>query len=271
MKHRVLLLLLLFGVNGNAQGIYPSGSRSMSMGNTSVTLTDVFAFQNNPAALGYLENLSVGISYENRFLLRDLQTQSLAFALPISKGVISAGGHMYGGSSLRSYKAGVGYSLKLAENLSAGVQINYIGLSLPEGYGSRNSLSAAIGFLADISENWNLGFSVYNLNRAKLADFEDDRFSTIGRLGSSYKFSDKFLFAVEMEKDLEHSLRLRTGVEYQVIDNFFLRGGFNTAPMEGAFGFGYDIKSISINLGSSYHQVLGWSPNFSIAYMSSKN
>lgn len=256
---------------GFSQGLYPAGARSMSMGNASVTLDDVFAFQNNPGALGYLENFSFGISYENRFLLRDLQTQSLAVAIPLKAGVVSVGGHMFGGDGFRSYKAGMGYSLKLAEKLAAGIQLNYLGLSLPEGYGSKSAFSGAIGLLADISDQWKIGFSVYNLNRAKLSDYQDDRFSTIARLGSSYKFSKKFILALELEKNVEHPLRIRSGAEYQLLDKFYLRGGFNTAPMEGSFGLGYSIKGIAINLGSAYHQILGWSPHFSLTYSTDKN
>lgn len=268
MKRLLLLIIIFISLPklNFAQGIYPSGARSMSMANASVTLDDVFAFQNNPGAIGYLDEISFGLSYENRFLLRDLQTQSFAMALPLKAGIVSLGGHMFGGEGFRTYKVGMGYSLKLADKLAAGIQLNYIGLSLPEGYGSKSTISGAIGLLADITDKWNVGFSVFNLNRAKLTEFEDDRFSTVARLGSSYKFSDKFLLAVELEKDVEHPARIKSGVEYQVVKQFYLRGGFNTEPMEGSFGIGYTIKGISMNIGSSYHQILGWSPHFSISY-----
>ena len=165
----------------------------MSMGNASSTLNDVWAFHNNPGALGLIENFSIGLSYENRFLLKELQTQSLACAIPLKVGVISVGGHMYGYRKFRSYKGGIGYSMKLAEKLSAGVQINYQGIQLEEYYGSKNTVTAEVGILASISEKWSASAAVFNLGRAKLSSFEDDRFTTMMRLGSSYQFSDKFL------------------------------------------------------------------------------
>ena len=97
------------------QGWVPAGARSMSLGNASVTFEDVWAFHNNPAALAHIENFSAGISYENRFLLKELQSQGLAVAIPLKVGVISVGGHMYGYNRFRSYKGGLGYSMKLAE------------------------------------------------------------------------------------------------------------------------------------------------------------
>jgi hypothetical protein len=47
---------------------------------------------------------------------------------------------------------------------------------------------------------------------------------------------------------------------------FSLRGGFATGRVEGTFGFGLNFEALSIDLGSSYDQILGWSPNFSISY-----
>ena len=72
----------------------------------------------------------------------------------------------------------------------------------------------------------------------------------------------------EFEKDLDNPIRFRTGLEYQVIENFFVRGGFATAPVELTLGFGYQFKEIQLSLGSAYHQVLGWSPHFSFVFQS---
>ena len=127
-------------------------------------------------------------------------------------------------------------------------------------------MTAEVGIYAKFTKNWKLGISVFNLGRAKLSDFEDDRFSTIMRLGSSYLFSDKLNLAVELEKDLDYDLRFKTGLEYEVINNFFVRGGVATSPIEVTFGFGYHFKQIHLDLGSAYHQILGWSPHFSIVF-----
>lgn len=248
------------------QGWVPSGGRSMSMANASVTFNDVWAYHNNPAALADVDKFSAGLSYENRFLLKELQSQGLAIAIPLKVGVLSFGGQMYGYTQYRSYKAGLGYSMKLSEKFFAGVQLNYQGLSLSEFYGSKSSMTAEAGIYAKFTKNWKMGLSVFNLGRVRLSDYADDRFSTIMRLGSSYDFSEKLVFAVEVEKDLEYDPRFKMGIDYQVIDNFYVRGGVQTTPLELTFGFGYHFKQIHLDLGSAYHQVLGWSPHFSILF-----
>ena len=82
----------LIGFHSTSQGIHFAGSRSNSLANASVCLTDVYSYHNNPANLSYIKDVSIGISYENRFLLKELQNQSWAIAIPLKLGVLSLGG-----------------------------------------------------------------------------------------------------------------------------------------------------------------------------------
>jgi long-subunit fatty acid transport protein len=256
-----------FFVHSFGQGYYPMGGRSQSLANASATLEDVWAFHHNPAALTGVQKMEIGISYENRFLLKEMQSQGVAFALPVKRGVISAGGLRFGYRNFLSYKAGLGYSLKLSQFLSAGVQLNYLGVRLPENYGSKTTVTAELGLLAKITEKWNLGFSLFNLGRNKLSDYQEDRFSTVMRLGSSYTISNKVLITAEAEKNVDYAMRGKFGIEYNLIDNFFLRGGFASSPIEGSFGFGYRFEEqLKLDIGSSYHQILGWSPHCSFSF-----
>lgn len=266
MKGLLVILTLIACSSSYGQGWVPAGGKSMSMANASSCNIDVWGYHNNPGALGKLESFTAGVSYENRFLLKELQSQGFAVAIPMKVGVISVGGHVYGYNQFRSYKGGLGYSMKLADKFYAGVQLNYQGLRLPQNYGSANSMTAEAGVYGEITDNWTFGVSVFNIGRTKLSEYQDDRYMTVMRFGSSYKFSDKVLLSGEFEKDLEHDFRFKTGLEYQVIDNFFVRGGVATAPVEVTFGFGYKFKQIQVDLGSAYHQILGWSPHVSLVF-----
>ncbi len=266
---QVLTTFLFLGTlfTGNTQGYYPMGSRAQSLGNASNTLEDVWAYHHNPAALTGVKKLAVGISYENRFLLKELQSQGVAVALPLKKGVVSFGGQRFGYRNFLSFKTGLGYSLKLSEFLSAGVQLNYAGIRLPDAYGSHGTVTAELGLLAKINDKWKLGFSVFNIGRNKLSDYQEDRYTTVMRLGTAYKISSKVLLVAEAEKNVDYPLRGKVGIEYAVVSNFFIRGGFATEPLEVSFGVGYQFKKFfKVDLGSCYHQILGWSPNFSFNY-----
>lgn len=270
MKNIFLLVSLLYSCCTLSQGWLPVGARSNSLANASVTIPDVWAFHHNPGALAELNQVSVGVSYENRFLLKELQSQGVAYAQPLKYGVLSVGAQFYGYKQFRTQRIGAGYSLKLAERFFAGVQLNYQGLQLNENYGNRHSVTAEAGLQALLTENWRLGFSVTNIGRARLNEYQDERFSTNFRLGMSYLLSDKVLFLLEGSKTVVHKARIKAAVEYQAVKNFYVRAGVAGAPIEFSFGLGYKWNVISIDAGSSYHQLLGWSPNFSLTYTANK-
>lgn len=266
MTSRLLLIIPFFVISAYGQGWIPSGARSMSMANASAAELDVWSFFNNPGAIAGIETFECGLSYENRFLLKELQSQGLVFAIPLKKGVLSAGAHQYGYRQFRSIKAGVGYAMHLAKNLSAGVQLNYQSLLLNENYGSSQDLTAEIGLFYRVNEKWDFGFSAFNVNQARLTTKPSDKYSSIFRLASAYQFSKRVRAAAELEKELEQAARLKVGLEYQAVDALFLRCGFATSRPEFTFGIGYKLKAVSIDLGSAYDQLLGWSPHFSIQY-----
>ncbi len=267
MKTLLLHWLLLFmPVFCFTQGWNPVGTRSASMANASIGNEDIWAYHHNPGALGFVTQGGAGITYQDRFLLRELQIQALTVVCPLQKGVFSAGVQNQGYTSFKAYRAGMGYSMKLAENLAAGIQLNYQGIRLTDYYGSKNTVTAAFGLLAKVGESWKFGFSVFNLGRAKLSEFQDDRLTTVMRLGATYIISDKLFFTAEAAKNVDYPVQFKGGMEYEAFDHFFLRAGIANNPIEVCFGFGYRWKKISFDAGSAYHQVLGWSPSFAFNY-----
>ena len=268
MFRRGVILFAVFCLsNSFAQGWVPAGSRSRAMADASVTFSDVWAYHHNPAGLALVKKASVGIAYENRFLLRELQTQSAACALPLKKGVVSIGFQRFGYSQFTTAKSGLGYSLQLSELLSLGVQLNLHHLRIGQGYGNAFKATGEVGLLATIKPGWDVGFSVVNLTRTKLSAYQEDRLTTAIRLGTSYSFSSKLLVCVEGEKHIEYPMRAKVGLEYLPLKQIAFRAGLGTQPFEMNAGFGYSFNTkFSLDLGSSYTQNLGWSPNFSLSY-----
>ena len=111
-------------------------------------------------------------------------------------------------------------------------------------------------------------FSIFNLGRNKLTELPEDRYSTTMRFGTKYHVSAKTLILAELEKDVEHPLRSKVGLEYLPYNSLAFRAGFATAPIELSFGFGWNISDkYNLDFGTQYHQILGWSPNFSFKYV----
>ncbi len=265
MLKLILSTLTVFGVLFlQAQGWSPVGARSMSLANASVALTDVWSYHHNPGAVAGVEKTSFGVSYENRFMLKELQSQAFVMAHPLKKGVFSLGVQSYGYSMYRTNRLGAGYAMKLGDKIYAGVQINYLSLKI-NGYGSKGTVTGEAGILAKISEQVSFGFSVLNLNQAKLVTDQNDRFSTYLRLGLQYTVSSKVLLLAEAEKEVTSKLRPKGAMEYQFSEKFFLRIGAAANPVELTFGTGLVFnKMIKLDLGSAWDQRLGWSPHLGL-------
>lgn len=250
----------------SAQGWRSVGARSLSLSGTVVASRDVWSYHHNPAGIAYVQKISAGLSYENRYLLKELQTQGMVVAVPLKIGVISAGVQSYGYRIYRTMRVGAGYSMKLAERIAAGVQLNYQGMRI-ENYGTRSNVTAEAGITADVTSDLTLGFSVMNIGRSKLAEFQDERYTTVMRLGLAYSVSGKVLILGEVQKEITSKLRPKLAVEYELLSDFFLRIGGAYNPPELSFGIGYIVKkAFKIDIGSAWQQHLGWCPHVGFTY-----
>ncbi len=261
------LVLLATTYFATSQDVYKMGARSTALANASVAVDDIWAYHHNPGMLGYAEKGGVGVYYENRFFLREFQYQGLTIVQPLKVGVLSAGAQYSGFELFRTARAGMGYSLKLAEYISMGVQVNYLNVRQPAEYGTKHGISAEFGLAARINKKWMLGASVYNITRARFASYQDERFATLIRIGARYSISKKLEWLMEVEKDVLFPLKLKGGLEYQPLEDFYIRAGVSTKPVEIAFGLGYNFKGLRIDLASSYKQILGFSTGISLHYL----
>lgn len=267
MKKFILSLLILTSTFGFSQVYTQLGARSNAIGGASLSLNDVWSVYNNPGAFGSLEKTSIGVSYENRFLLKELSTQSLAFGYHTEKaGNFGIHFQQYGFNLYREMQGGLTYGMRFYDNFSGGVSINYHRISLGENYGSKNSVSAALGLYYDMNDQLKFSMRVLNLNRAKLAADQDERLPTTFSLGLMYEFSDKAFWTIDAEKDLVHPLNVKSGLEIRPHEIFSVRLGLQTYPFQAAFGFGLQFSQFHLDMSSMWHAQLGLSPSAGIHY-----
>ena len=267
VKHVFIFFCLLVHVKAISQTTFSNSARSLSLANASVTLQDVWAQLNNPAALVGLKNHSIGVSYQNRFGLKELQSQGVVYALPLKKVVLSAGSQLYGYQQYRTVKTGMGVSMALSEKVSAGVKLNHHFIRLNENYRTSSSLSADLGLLVKFNERIHFGFSALNVGRSKVSPNLNERLPSALSLGLSYRISDQLIMLTEIEKNVISPLQVKCAAEYNPTAKWYFRGGISTAPLSFSFGVGGRFKDrFQLDLGTAYHQLLGWSPHVSFQF-----
>ncbi len=249
---------------------WPIGGRSSGMANASVTLNDLWSIHNNQAGLTGIKNFSAGLYYENRFGLKNLGLKAGAIAVPTKSGVFGLSITHFGYSQYNESKIGLAYAKAFGTKFSAGVQLDYLSTHIAENYGNSSALAAEIGLRYQINKNLCIGAHIFNPTRAKVADYNNEHAPTIARLGLSYAFSEKLILAAESEKDIDYDPVFKAGIEYRPIKQLYFRTGISTNPVLNAFGFGLEFKSFNLDFSASYHQALGFTPQVSLIFHTSK-
>ncbi|MBW6492066.1 MAG: hypothetical protein K0B15_12820 [Lentimicrobium sp.] len=244
----------------------PSGARSAAMGTSSVALSDVWSAFNNQAGLARLTVPVAGVYYENRFLLKDLGYKAGVFALPLNQGTVALSFSHFGYQAYNESKIGLAYARGFGKYIAFGLQLDYNMARLAESYGNRNFITFEAGLLANVTSQLAIGVHVYNPIQAKLSEFNDERAPVIFRFGTTYDISENIIITAETEKDINHTANIKAGVEYKLIPQIHVRGGISTNPASNSFGVGIFMGNFNIDISSSYHYVLGFSPQASLNY-----
>ncbi|MEZ5013616.1 MAG: hypothetical protein R2794_04930 [Chitinophagales bacterium] len=267
--HRIILVFcLLCPILGHAQTGYGyAGARSVAMAGSSVTNEDVFSAGNNQAGLAFLEQSAAGISTQNYFLVEGgINAYHGAGALTTkNSGAFGITLDYFGDNTLNQTKIGLGYGRKLAKNVALGVQLDYIGTSTTE-IGSAAAFTFAAGVLYKPNSAVSIGAHVFNPIRAETGFDYTEELPAIFNLGLSYHPSDKIILCAQAEQTIDADMRIRTGIEYHLVEQLSLRCGYASAPSIFSAGAGVHFGDLEIQLAAQWHQQLGTSPAFGLVY-----
>jgi len=245
-------------------------ARENGMAGTSVCLSDVWSQYSNQAGLAYVENISVGLSYQNAFFVKELATNSVAFALPTKTGTFGLNYYYFGYTKYNENKIALAYAKSLGKKISVGIQLDYFVTHIEGEYGTSGVPAGEIGILTNPIKNLYIGAHVFNIWNAHISSADETYLPIIFKLGASYILYDKALLSVEFEKDMDYPLLVKAGVEFEVIKNIFFRAGVSAKPTLFSFGLGYAFKSFKLDIAFSKHEVLDYSPSISLRYFFNK-
>ncbi len=270
MSFFVLLFSLFLSTSCFAQfGQIEAGARSYGMARTSLVVSDSWAVFNNVAALSGVKGTEGFLGYSNRFTLSGLNTlQAGATFDAFFDGKMGIGLTRFGDDLYNEHRVAMGYAHKIS-NMSIGIQVNYLQTSI-QGYGTRHNFALELGGMAQLSQNLTLGMHIFNINQAKISDFEDERIPTMMRLGLSYKPMERVTLNFETEKDTEYPASFKAGLEYQAIkwneNQVFVRTGITTEEFLAHFGVGYYKGSFGLDYAFSTLPQVGFSHHVGLIY-----
>jgi len=245
------------------------GAAAAGRASCSVAENDIWGAFNNQAAMAYCQGLDFGVAFENRYLMRETGRIRMCAALKAGRGGLFAGIDHFGDELYSEMKAGLGYALKLGSHFAAGLQLDYLRIAIGEGYGSRNAFTLEGGMMVFPGKKVVLGLYCFNPVHAEWIG-ESEKLPVHIRAGSSYSPDKSVTICAEIRKSTSLQAIISIGCEYRYRDRISFRAGISSGSASISFGAGYILRKMNIDISSSWHSYLGFSPQISFTYSAKK-
>ncbi len=240
---------------------FPIGARSWGIGNAVVAMPHEQSFFYNPAGIAFAENSHGFAAYHSRFDVPGLGNAGVGAVLKANGVTIGIGFDQFGDELYNEVKGGIAFARKQGR-VSLGVKVSYFQATVKD-LVAKNTVLTEFGVMADIRDNFRVGFHGYNLTGASL--FASQNLSTVLRLGFSYQPSKQISLNTVAEKSTFYPLNVKAGIEYEIRESFFLRSGVNSLANTFHFGTGMRLKHLQFDyavgssgsLGLSHHLTVG--------------
>jgi hypothetical protein len=249
------------------------GARGIGMGNaiSAVTTGNLVSYY-NPAVSAFQQNNSFQAGYSFLSLDRNLNflnfTRRFDFypvrdtaevrtprsSAGLSIGIINSGVSKIDGRDNQGFQTGdlstsenqffIGFSNRFSQKLSMGVSAKFFYYKLYEDISSTN-LGFDIGALYRFNDNLNFSFVLVDLNSKYKWDsspvygregiITEDKFPLLKKIGFAYSSTDLGLLAAgEVVLSNGHNTIIRFGLEYNIFDQLYLRGGVDQLSLNNS-------------------------------------
>ena len=279
-KNGLFICFIFLSLDGPAvERVTVIGAREASLSLAVISQPGSFSIFHNQAFLTLdqipgvaNQSISAGVSLRQPFLINGYNESALAVVIPTHDIVFAVGITHSGIGNYSESSFGLALAKRLTRKLSAGLLFNYFTFNLPESGTSRGSFQLDGGLGYQYSEFLSFGLHLRNIIVTPCSTFQYKiAFPILLRAGASCRLTEKILLSAEtvyqtntrVEKG--YGFNIRFGMEYLILENFFLRGGVSVTPFQHTVGFGYRWKSCQLDFALVHHEFLGYTPIFSLS------
>ncbi|MEM6767443.1 MAG: hypothetical protein AAF655_21060 [Bacteroidota bacterium] len=264
-----LFLFLISAIYASNDPIPRAGARALSLGNAYVGVrSDYWSLYYNPASIATISGLGMGAYVEQRFLLEELNYGSAGVVIPIfERQAVGLEASSFGFSAYRESRAALSYGISFLNNFSIGAKVNYATLDISE-QGSTEAIYVDVGVNTALSDELSLGFAAYNVNQAQIetaTGFKED-IPTVFSAGLAFTPNEKVLLVADLQKDIDHPISFRGGIEYAFASVLMARVGVSNEPLTASGGVGVNHNGLNLDFAVSYQKELGYTPHVSLSY-----
>jgi hypothetical protein len=242
------------------------GTKAIAMANAFVAISDnCWAVHYNPAGLVKVTDCQCSACIiPAQFGLQELKTSALGAALPfplVSTGVeaVKFGYDLYSEMELE-----IALAKKIDKIFSAGLSFEYYRIDIAR-YGTAGSFIINGGFMTQVADGVEIGFSVHNLIGA-IVGKTDEKLPQVINLGACWLLYTDLHISMEMEKDIRFPASIKMGIEQIVISAIAIRAGVANNPDKYSFGLGIRYSSFEFGYAGYSHPDLGWTHQVDLTF-----
>jgi len=255
-----------------------TSARSLAMGSGFTAEIDQgFSAYHNPASVAFLNKRQLAFSHHGLNLDRRLMMSSISTSLPPTAGLgvawVSSGVDNIQGRSTSGYETEIlstsedaifiSFAQRITPWLALGINVKILNHQLPmnESELAGKGTGFDIGFMVLPEEKLRFAFMIqdlntnYQWNTGQVFEGEGrvykESFPTMYRLGTTFTFQRIYFvgdIGVVANQDDILGMTMRFGGEYQLSENYFIRGGFGNSR----FSLGAGLNFTFLNLNDAF-------------------
>lgn len=262
------LVLCWWAPSGRAQSAthLVGSARAAALGHATTALPADMGSQANPAAAAAIERRLVHFFARESYGLSELRLGTVDLLVPLAAGTVHGGVGTFGFEAYRESYVRLGWAqaiaLGTARSFHLGIDLHYHHTAIPS-YGHAGVLGLSAGVQVPLLTTLHFGVQATNLNAPRLADDED--LPRTLAVGLAYEAASRLTAVIEVMKDVDFPLSVRSGLELRPVPALALRTGITTRPTRFTAGAGLRLGALTANLAAEQHQDLGWSPAVGLA------
>lgn len=248
MRRMLLFILLLFVARSNAQ--VHIGARGNALAGAVSAVKDPWSATGNPAGIANERQFSVFLNYSKPFVSTDIARQNGVFIIPFKQLVLALGFLRYGNELYVESEPFIGIAQSF-NHFSLGISVSRSSW-LIRNYGERAEYNVRAGIQVFDHGRLSVGLSAGK----NFGSVETESISISA--GLKYANSEKILVAADLSPDYHNKKWvLKTGIEYAIINNFWLLSGVRTFPFSQTFGFAVKRHAVIFRFSFEQNRNLG--------------
>lgn len=215
----------------------------------------------NPAYLPFAKRKQIGVSVFNRFEMKELNTRSVYGLIPNRLLDLNFRLSTFGYDEYQLIEGQAGFAKKLSQGFSIGTSVSYLMQNSILEERNQSYLLADLSLFWRINETFEWALTTENLIHTRNSQ------PIFCFTGVQYQLIPTSCLLLECGYDFRNSFNVSAGLEYEIIKELMVRGGFRNNLQTPSLGFAYQIEHWNIESAFLFHPTLGISSGIAIGYL----